>query len=331
MQKVFQIIIFITLILITNSAPAQNTRYVVKEGDTLSQIAKNVYNDPSKWPHIYRANKALIKNAGQLNVGWNLLIPSLDVMPSEKSQADSSDAQKSEDDSIIRLVTGNSYSPFTDQSLPNDGMITEIVVKTFKEMGERTEIEFWSWDYGFNATLEGEFVATFPYLKNEERMKKWYYSEPLFNILILCFVKKNSSIKYDAPEDFQGLTFCRPEGYYMHDLQSLLDNGIISIKRPKKIETCFHLLKQGEVDAVPVNEFVGKEVVKREFGSAEYFDTLEKAISEDTLHLILPKDNPENLHLLHKFDQVVKKMKKDGTLQKIIKRHLMYYQALLEE
>jgi hypothetical protein len=38
--------------------------YLVKKGDTLSQIAGNVYGDPLKWPILYRVNSKLLDNLG---------------------------------------------------------------------------------------------------------------------------------------------------------------------------------------------------------------------------------------------------------------------------
>jgi nucleoid-associated protein YgaU len=55
-------------------------RYTVVDGDWLSKISsmRNVYNDGSKWPTIYEANKDKIKNANLIYPGWVLLIPTLD-------------------------------------------------------------------------------------------------------------------------------------------------------------------------------------------------------------------------------------------------------------
>jgi hypothetical protein len=52
--------------------------YVVKPGDTLSRIALAFYNDPTRWPVIYAANRDTVKYANVLNVGATLRIPSLE-------------------------------------------------------------------------------------------------------------------------------------------------------------------------------------------------------------------------------------------------------------
>ncbi|MEW5321342.1 LysM peptidoglycan-binding domain-containing protein [Geobacillus thermoleovorans] len=50
--------------------------YVVRKGDSLWSIAKRVYDDGSKWPTIYAANKKVIgKNPNLIYPGQKLVIP----------------------------------------------------------------------------------------------------------------------------------------------------------------------------------------------------------------------------------------------------------------
>jgi len=65
---------------IPGTAPAQPKAepryYVVKDGDYLSKIAKEIYGDAKRWPEIYEANKALIgDNPNIIHAGQKLLIP----------------------------------------------------------------------------------------------------------------------------------------------------------------------------------------------------------------------------------------------------------------
>jgi nucleoid-associated protein YgaU len=57
-------------------AKAEPKYYVVKDGDYLSKIAKEIYGDAKRWPEIYEANKALIgDNPNIIHAGQKLLIP----------------------------------------------------------------------------------------------------------------------------------------------------------------------------------------------------------------------------------------------------------------
>lgn len=56
-------------------AAAGARSYVVKSGDTLSKIAKEMYGDASQWKKIHAANAAQIKDPDKIQVGWTLQIP----------------------------------------------------------------------------------------------------------------------------------------------------------------------------------------------------------------------------------------------------------------
>ncbi len=51
--------------------------YTVKEGDTLSSIAKAYYKNANKWPEIFEANQDKIKNSDLIFPGQILNIPGL--------------------------------------------------------------------------------------------------------------------------------------------------------------------------------------------------------------------------------------------------------------
>jgi LysM repeat protein len=49
--------------------------YVVKRGDTLSGIAKELLGKAGRWPEIFEANKDVIENPNLIRPGWKLRIP----------------------------------------------------------------------------------------------------------------------------------------------------------------------------------------------------------------------------------------------------------------
>lgn len=60
---------------INNAKEHDYKTYEVKKGDTLYKIAKQFYNDGSKWRKIYEANKEILPNSGDLQAGNVIIIP----------------------------------------------------------------------------------------------------------------------------------------------------------------------------------------------------------------------------------------------------------------
>lgn len=59
-----------------------STEYVVKDGDTLSSIAKALYHDGAEWEIIFDANKELLNGKPNfLKIGMKLVIPAVKKVP----------------------------------------------------------------------------------------------------------------------------------------------------------------------------------------------------------------------------------------------------------
>lgn len=57
------------------SAANLPTKYTVKEGDSLTAIARKVYHDPGAWPVLYWANRGKIRWANNIRSGQVLSVP----------------------------------------------------------------------------------------------------------------------------------------------------------------------------------------------------------------------------------------------------------------
>lgn len=57
------------------SASAESRFYIVQQGDTLSQIAKEHYGDANKYQQIFEANKPMLSHPDKIYPGQKLRIP----------------------------------------------------------------------------------------------------------------------------------------------------------------------------------------------------------------------------------------------------------------
>lgn len=334
------------------SQSGQPVHYTVQPGDTLSHIAQRFYQDATRWIEIYEANRERIRDPKALNVGWDLLIPNpteqsglkptvSDTQPeAAKTELKVADAEPMPPaaagspassstwpqgaNKSVTLVTGGAYPPFTGEDLPQQGMLTEVVRATFESMGYEVGFAFLEWKRGWNAAREGRFAGTFPYFIQGEYLTHFFYSKPLFRVLIRGFVHKDKPFRFDRIEDLSGRVVCRPAGHDLYDLQPLLVKQRIVLETPKTLATCLQLLMQGKVDVVSVNEFAGQGALYKA-GLTERVCMLDNAISIDTVHLLFPKRIPHSEMLMKEFDQALTRLEAAGALKDIDSRHLKQY------
>ncbi len=153
-------------------------------------------------------------------------------------------------------------------------------------------------------------------------MEAFYFSDPIYIITTLFFVRQDADISFEHDSDLQGLTACKPLGYHLRDIQDFLDQDLIEVVRPNTMESCFRMLRRGRVDLVPINEHVGWGVARQIVGQEDVFRVLERPLLEDGLHFIVTKKNPQGLDILERFNAFLRQMRDESSLDAIIDRHM---------
>ena len=223
---------------------------------------------------------------------------------------------------VIHLVTGNNYHPYTDESLPKRGMVTEIVELAFKEMKYDPQITFRPWKRGYEEAKRGIFAGAFPYIKSEERLKDFYFSDPIYRTPIRIFVGSDSSIK--KIEDLKGKRICIPLGYAVNKgLKKIIKDNIHNEgTNPSDLAGCLRMIQLGRKDFFIIDEHNGWMTIMETFHTKEHFRTLDDVFEEETHHLIVSKTYLRGEQIIDQFNQGLKKLKEKGFLKNIMNQHL---------
>jgi len=335
-----RIILLLATVLIIGSpvlslAQQCGQSYRVRGGETIYDIAARVYGDGEKWSLIYYANQDLLQNdPTSLKAGDSIRIPCLDRGAAGASTAPR-DLERGAD-AELKLLTGGDYAPFTGQALPGGGLITEIVNAAFEAAPYPVTFSLtWEDDWGQHLDpllSRKEYDVGFPWLRPDCRQDpenfrcRFHFSEPLFEMLILLFVRADGEVRFREDADIAGLTLCRPEGYYTHDLnrpdRQWLDRGMIELVQPASLGECFELLETGDVDGVPVNEFTGRMKVQ-EMGLGDRVEPIgDWPISLEGLHVLISKTHPRGTTFLYRFNAGLRSLKASERYQAILDRQM---------
>lgn len=246
----------------SNTARAQTCgeEYVLKEGETLADIAARTYGDPRRWTIIFYANQDKIGNNVSLIVpGLKVRLPCVGgaanrsaaaapAQPAAPAAAPAASATNDSSDTIvvsslvrrIEFLTADDYAPFTGRSLEGGGMITEVLNKAMNIVKSETggKLDFnvsWvnDWTAHLNPLLLNRaFDVGFPWIRpdctdaanlepeSRFRCSRFFFSEPLYEFKLQLFVAQNSPISSLDTNVIQGRTLCRPAGYAMEALDA---------------------------------------------------------------------------------------------------------------
>ncbi len=347
-----------------NDAHAQTcgAEYVIKEGESLGDIANRVYGKASQWTLIYYTNRDRIgENASLLVPGLRIKIPC--IGPSKRNKVPDISKIKAAPSSkkrptfeLSRLVrridflTADGYQPFAGRSQQNGGMLTHLLTASMDLIKAQAKGGF---DYGIswvndrsahlNPLLTSRaFDVGYPWTKpdciniaeldkdSRYRCQNFFYSSPLYEVVIAVFTKKKSQITFENDDELLGKTLCQTAGSPSYVLDKSGRNWVkenkIVLMQPQTIEECFRLLDGGTVDAVIAGDLTGRTALAS-LGMTDKIRVSERPLALSTLHVIVSKTHPNARTIMYYVNQAMKQLKNNGEFTKIVDNHLLHFWA----
>jgi polar amino acid transport system substrate-binding protein len=347
-----------------DSAGAQTcgTEHTVKEGETLAQIAARAYGNPTQWTVIFYANQdRLGGNISMLVPGLSLRLPCIGgtqaapaaaATAAGASPAGPGATSGSEPPFVIssllhrvEFLTADGFAPYTGRSLEGGGMLTQIISSAMTLIKEESKGRF---DYGISwvndwaahlnpLLLTRAFDVGFPWARpdcegpgaldqgSQFRCQRFFFSDPLYEVLTGLFVRTNSKVKSLRREDVSGMTLCRPAGYPVHELdkdgRNWVKDGVVTLMRPPSVDECFRLLDTGAVDGVVEAELAGRASITS-LGLTGKVRMLDQPIALTTYHALVSKSHPHARTILYYINSSLEKLRDSGEYDRIIERHL---------
>jgi polar amino acid transport system substrate-binding protein len=361
-------LIALAIALCGAEAPARaqscGSDYAIREGESLADIATRVYGNASQWTLIFYANQDRMgANASMLVPGLAIRIPCIAgqqpsaapvaVRPVEQPAAVNNGIELSSAVRRMEFLTADGLTPFTDRSLPKGGMVTHIASAAMDLVKDQSGGAFsynvsWvnDWAAHLNPLLiTRAFDAGMPWIKpdcgnlNElsldakYRCQKFFFSDPLFEVFTVLFVKSNSPITFAKDDEIVGNTLCQPAGFSTYELDKggrnwIKENKVV-LMQPQTIEDCFRLLDSGTVSAVITSDLTGKAVASA-LGMGDRVKNLQRPLAIGTYHLIVPKTHPHASTMLYYFNTAIGKLRDSGEFDKIVDSHLSKFWSTQE-
>ena len=222
----------------------------------------------------------------------------------------------------VQLVTGDDYAPFTDRELPQGGMLTELVQQALLQAGHQPKLSWLPWKRGYQATLRGQFDATFPYLKTAEREADYLFSAPLYEITQRLFSRVDDALEPDKLEQLAGRRICVPLGWQPAPrVSELLAAGKLQVHQPQDLTACARLIDMGRDDFFIADSLLGERAIHLSGVSHQRFHVSRQAVGSHTLHFLVPRNRTDAQQLLDEFDGGLRRLRDSGEYQRILDAH----------
>lgn len=330
---------------IASMAQAQDCGpYKVRSGDSLSQIANDVYGSAGDFQIIYSANSAAIgPNPGMIRVGMTLDIPCLNDISLSTADPDAittiatTEALPTPKLDKIRVVAGGNWAPFLSEEQAQGGMLTEIVNVALEnaEGSPEYRIDFIN-DWGAHLQpliSDHRYDFSLAWFRpncdiverlgdgSKFRCNNLKWSETLFEQILGYYTRADEAVPTSYADLF-GKTICRPAGYstFMLEEHDLVEPNVTMV-RADSPQACFKGLAEGNFDVVALATDTSDGVITSEGlgDKVVYNEPLSQVL---TIHAVISNTNPNADAYLKVLDDSLLKMKSTGEWFNIVRRHL---------
>lgn len=199
------------------------------------------------------------------------------------------------------------------------GLYPAIIAAAFQTMGQPVQISAKPWKRCTSDTDEG-IAGTGGIYKNEARLKKYDFSDPIFVERMAVYFNQKNPVKFATVADLLGKKVGVIRGWsYGDDFDNAVKAGKITTDEVKGDEQNFQKLAAGRVDAVLAIDEAGTANLKT--GQYAGIEKSGKYLFENPTFLAFNKSRNQT-EVLTRFNKAVTEMKTTGALDKIASAEL---------
>ncbi len=223
----------------------------------------------------------------------------------------------------IRLVTGDGYAPFTGKELPGGGILTQVVQAALAQGRVNSELAWRPWSRGLLMTRQGEYDATFPYVRSLVMEQDYLFSDPLLVVRQHLFSRAGEVYEVDDLAALAGKRLCYPLGWQLPAaIQGMVEQGRLTRHAPQGLNECARLLLLQRDDFFIANGPIGEAALTLTGQPASAFRRSRSAFSETSLHLIVSRRHPHAEQLLSTFNSGLAQLQASNQYRQILDGYL---------
>ena len=221
----------------------------------------------------------------------------------------------------LRLVA-DAWPPFTDATLLNGGLATDIVSTALARAGFASDFEQVPWARALMGVGDGRYDVLINAWYDEARTQLGQFSDE-YLLNRVRFIKRR-----DDPIEFQNLQ-------QLHDYPVAVVRGYAYSAEfdadPQLQKVPVHnfamavrMLAARRVRLTVEDEYVARFHLARESPRVRNpVEFLPKTLSENSLHILVSLKNPRHEQIVAGFDREIARMKADGSYARLLKQHGM--------
>ena len=221
----------------------------------------------------------------------------------------------------LRLVA-DGWPPFTDATLVNGGLATDIVSTALARAGYASDFEQVPWARAMLGISEGRYDVLINAWYSEERTQVGQFSAEYLLNRVRFIKRRDAPIQFNDLQQLHAYPIAVVRGYaYSKEFDEDRQMQRVPVH---SFAMAVRMLAADRVKLTLEDEYVARYYLARE--SAKVRDAVEflpKPLSENSLHILVSLKNPEHKKIVAGFDREIAAMKADGSYARLLRRHGM--------
>lgn len=223
------------------------------------------------------------------------------------------------------VLACNLWKPLVDNNLPNQGLLSDIVIMAGARVGFEVEHRILPWNRLVTQVKKGEIDGISCSTYADENLSWLSYTDQAYWVTeVGFFVRKDSHIELSKLDDLKDHTFgSLKDGNYTEVLKGLINKDIKITPYPKEIHG-MKMLIENRFDILFTGETVGNAVLReRNLERADEIKYLETLFLEH-VHPAISLKRPDAKQIAKRLSEGYKLIKADGTLEALFQKHNIY-------
>jgi polar amino acid transport system substrate-binding protein len=221
----------------------------------------------------------------------------------------------------LRLVA-DAWPPFTDATLYNGGLATDIVSTALARAGYASDFEQVPWARALLGVGEGRYDVLVNAWFDEERTRLGQFSGEYLINRVRFLKRKDVPIEFSNLQQLYTYPISVVRGYAY---SQAFDQDVSLQKIPvHNFAMAVRMVAADRVKLTLEDEYVARYYLARESPKVRNaVEFLPKPLSENGLHILVSLKNPQHEQIVAGFDRAIAAMKADGSYARLMKRHGM--------
>ncbi|WP_108649290.1 substrate-binding periplasmic protein [Dongshaea marina] len=205
-------------------------------------------------------------------------------------------------DKRVELSVGE-FPPYISDSLPEKGILAELVTQAFGYSGYQTEYQFYPWKRAFHLARGGVSNGSLMWMKSKKRENSFYFSSPVFYLNQNFFYLKSrfpNGFEWNSMKDLDQYHIGGTLGYfYGKEFEQAEKELLIHVHRKSSDSINFMRLLEEKIDLFPIELCAGYALLRKLYpDKLQLFAHSSEPINSSPRYAIFPKLRSDSLELL---------------------------------